>query len=300
MKTLFSVLLLLIVLFPRDSKDYIDINYPDDEPKPFAEAIISKYYSYVQSMAVSADKKEYYFQLTNPNWDYDKILCLRILSEGRYEIDTVVDSKTANLFKYCGEPCLTRDGKELYFSTNVDIWKLKRENGVWSHPIKLDAPVNTDWNEGHPSISDKGTLFFHSFEKDAYKNSIYYSELKNDTYKSRTKIDILSAEGDAGDPAIAPDESFMVFASSRKSGVGQCDLYISFKIKNEWTAPKNLGPKINTPDWELGPMITADGKYLFFYRRDTWSNAKYSNIYWVSTKVIDELKKEVFKTTVAK
>ncbi len=287
----YNILIILLLIFTscsRNSKDYLDKNYPDDEPNPFAEAIISKYYSYVQSMDVSSDKKEYYFQLTNPNWDYDKILCLRVLNAGKCDIDTIVDSKTTNLFKYCGEPCVTKDGKELYFSTNVDIWKLKRENGIWSNPIKLDVPINTDWNEGHPSLSKKGTLYFHSFENDAYKNSIYYSMLENDTYRNRTKIDILSAEGDAGDPAIAPDESFIVFASSRKSGFGLCDLYISFKIRNEWTAPKNLGSKINTPDWELGPMISADGKYLFFYRRDNWNNAKYSKIYWVSLKSIKE------------
>ncbi|MDY0084263.1 MAG: OmpA family protein, partial [Ignavibacteriaceae bacterium] len=47
-------------------------------------------------------------------------------------------------------------------------------------------------------------------------------------------------------------------------GFGSCDLYISQKVGNKWTYPKNMGDKINSPKWDSQPSICADGKTLYF------------------------------------
>ncbi|MBN3035057.1 MAG: PD40 domain-containing protein [Bacteroidales bacterium] len=65
-------------------------------------------------------------------------------------------------------------------------------------------------------------------------------------------------------PGLAPDESDMIFSSTRP-GYGITDLYISFHNENgSWTQPKNMGPRINTSAKEACPFVTFDGKYLFF------------------------------------
>ena len=86
-------------------------------------------------------------------------------------------------------------------------------------------------------------------------------------------------------PAISPDETFIVFASAKKGGYGANDLYISFRRRDgTWSKGFNLGPKVNTAGEELGPRISPDGKFLFFYRRDKWQNATCSDIYWTEIK----------------
>jgi Tol biopolymer transport system component len=92
-------------------------------------------------------------------------------------------------------------------------------------------------------------------------------------------------------PFIAPDESYLIFSRHISNG----DLFITFHdtLTGIWTKPVDMGNKINTPGQERFPSISPDGKYLFFTRSD--GNNKH-DIYWVSTKVIDDIKKEVFNS----
>jgi len=60
---------------------------------------------------------------------------------------------------------------------------------------------------------------------------------------------------------------------------------VSFRDgKGAWTQPVRLGPEVNSPEIELCPMVTWDGKYLFFLsQRDGESHA-----YWVTADVIEK------------
>ena len=71
----------------------------------------------------------------------------------------------------CANPSLSRDGKTLYFSSNmpnsiggVDIWKVAvKEDGTFGTPENLGSKVNTEGNETFPYIADDNkTLFFAS------------------------------------------------------------------------------------------------------------------------------------------
>ncbi|MEL6973040.1 MAG: hypothetical protein AAFO02_22940, partial [Bacteroidota bacterium] len=82
---------------------------------------------------------------------------------------------------------------------------------------------------------------------------------------------------------IDPDESYIIFCSTREEGLGRGDLYISFKNEDgSWTNAINMGAPVNTVHHELCPFVTKDGQY-FFYTSD-------QDIYWVSTTIFDELR----------
>jgi Tol biopolymer transport system component len=94
-------------------------------------------------------------------------------------------------------------------------------------------------------------------------------------------------------PCIAPDESYLIFISERLGGFGYSDLYISFKnMEGSWTSPVNMeknGTGINLKDTGTGSAtISPDGKYLFFSRS--------GDIYWISSNIIYDIKKEVLNT----
>lgn len=64
---------------------------------------------------------------------------------------------------------------------------------------------------------------------------------------------------------MSPDETWMILAiTDRPGGYGGDDLYVSRVVDGAWTTPVNLGPEINTPEYEYGPWVTADGKRLLF------------------------------------
>ena len=70
-------------------------------------------------------------------------------------------------------PSLSRDGKTLYFSSNmpgslggVDIWKVAVNGNEYGAPENLGAKINTEGNESFPFIADdNSTLYFASSGK---------------------------------------------------------------------------------------------------------------------------------------
>ena len=125
----------------------------------------------------------------------------------------------------------------------------------------------------------------------AFNGRIYKCEKENGVYKEPELLKGEINDDDVGDPAVSSDEKFIVFASPKKGGYGGIDLYISYRQKDgTWSKGFNLGPKVNTAAEELGPRISPDGKYLFFYRRDKDNDATCSDIYWTEIKQFMSLK----------
>ncbi len=77
----------------------------------------------------------------------------------------------------------------------------------------------------------------------------------------------MNTEFSEHDPFVAPDESYLIFTSTRPGGFGREDLYIGYKkVDGSWTEPKNMGKTINSSGVDFCPMLSPDGKYLFFTR----------------------------------
>jgi len=95
-------------------------------------------------------------------------------------------------------------------------------------------------------------------------------------------------------PFISPDESFLIFSSNRSDQFGKGDLYISFQdtLAGTWTDPINMGEPVNSSAQERLPGVSPDGKYLFFTR---WTPDHDQDIFWVSAKIINRLRKKVNK-----
>jgi outer membrane protein OmpA-like peptidoglycan-associated protein len=68
-----------------------------------------------------------------------------------------------------------------------------------------------------------------------------------------------------GHPCVSDDGKFLVFVSDMPGGLGGRDLWWSSfdKKNNAWSAPKNLGPEVNTPGNELFPSFGKDGSLYF-------------------------------------
>jgi OmpA-OmpF porin, OOP family len=89
----------------------------------------------------------------------------------------------------------------------------------------------------------------------------------------------INSRNNEGTCAISADGRRLIFTSCLgREGYGSCDLFESRKIGEEWTVPKNLGPNVNSGDWESQPSLSADGRTLYFVsdrrggtgRRDIW------------------------------
>jgi len=86
-------------------------------------------------------------------------------------------------------------------------------------------------------------------------------------------------------PCIAPDESFLIFDSDTigPPGSRNVQLFICFRESDGlWGKAINLSKSLDS-EHNIAASLSPDGKYLFFLAE--------SDIYWVSTKILDQLKK---------
>ena len=119
------------------------------------------------------------------------------------------------------------------------------------------------------------------------------AEKKDDKYIIEILTTPINSKYSDYSPFIAPDESYLIFASDyRQGGYGETDLYICYKnIDGSWTEPINVGADINSTEQEFCPMVTLDEKYFFFISS---RNGNYQ-AYWVDAKIIEKLKPKEFK-----
>jgi|WetSurMetagenome_2_1015567.scaffolds.fasta_scaffold02724_8 hypothetical protein len=192
------------------------------------------------------------------------------------------------------EPFFTPYSLHIFFTSYADIYVCTKVNQVWSAPVKLSSPINTNYEEYHPTTTIDGTLYFCSMRENS-SGYIYRSRYENGNYTTIEKLSGAinrhdSQQNGAWDPYIAPDESYIIFTTIRPDSYGQEDQYISYNRNGHWTNPKNLGHLINTNVIEYGSYISPDSKYYFFSRPSGWGANVPADIFWVSANFIERLK----------
>jgi serine/threonine protein kinase len=78
-------------------------------------------------------------------------------------------------------------------------------------------------------------------------------------------------------PSISADSLSLYFASDRPGGQGNYDIWVARRASpsDAWSEPINLGPPVNTPDFEGFQSISGDGLELYFNRSWTHSGGNY-------------------------
>ena len=109
-------------------------------------------------------------------------------------------------------------------------------------------------------------VYFAGNKKDKPVNrNIYYGEYNKSTQKiENIKIlkEILENDKSKSSfdnaPTISPNGKFLIFASERNDGFGKLDLYYSIRMKDKWSAAKNMGDKFNTKYDDNYPHLDSE------------------------------------------
>ena len=276
----------------QDDLDYIDPTTPSTTPLLFAKDFISKDSIYEYGSIFNKDVSEFYFGVSGKDKSY---IMFSALENGKWTEPARIFPKAD--FSY-NDPFLSNDENRLYYISDLqtsksdtikdyDIWYSERTDEGWSKPINAGENINSALDEYYISFTNDGSMYFSS--KDKVKNApryamdIYKSQFKNGAFQKPKKLpETINTHRYEADVFIAPDESYMIFCSIRKNGLGNGDLYISFKGDDgKWIKAKSMGPKINSKGHELCPFVTKDGKYFFYTSNE--------DIYWVSTEIFNEI-----------
>ena len=138
-------------------------------------------------------------------------------------------------------------------------------------PAPVPGGINTPNNmEYFPSLSPDGETMVFTRRVGGHQEDFFLSEKLDDgTWSAGQPLDGVNTEFNEGAQSITADGNYLVFtACDRTDGAGSCDLYYAEKDeRGNWSPARNLGPEVNTRDYEAQPSISADGSLLFFASR---------------------------------
>ncbi len=277
--------------FPVLKGDYLGQEKPGNKPQMFAPGIVSSHgFDSEHSPAVfSPDLKEVY-------WTH-KFRGPILFMEQKNGIWTAPKPAPFCSEYGDGEPIFSPDGKKLFFLSlrpltpegsagKENMWYVERIEDAWSEPKPVSPLINSFDLHWLFSVAGNGTIYFPSSSGNSYgQNDIYSSRLIDGEYEEPKNLgDVINATGIDHTPFIAPDESYLIFVSSRESpSFSDSKFYISYRNEDgSWMEPINMGPEINSKQFALCPAVTPDGKYIFFIGS--------GDIYWMDAKIIEELR----------
>jgi peptidoglycan-associated lipoprotein len=159
-----------------------------------------------------------------------------------------------------------------------DIYRFKKTKDNWAAYDDKDvfSVLHTERNESPGSFTkDHRKFYFTRCDEPVTKNgaveyqcAIYYSKLDHSKWTAPVKLNAninMPGEWNA-QPSISPKGDTLFFVSKRPGGLGMHDIWYSTCKNNDdnWSAPVNLGDKINTAYIDMSPCYYSKEKTLFF------------------------------------
>ena len=143
-------------------------------------------------------------------------------------------SQTINTNSWESQPCVSADGKELYFVSrrngNADIYFCQRNtDGTWGEPQNIGAPINTKGTEMAPFLHPDGrTLYFSSDKHIGMGGFDLFMSRRNAEGSWQTPVNLGSPVNTSGDEInffVAADGKTAFISSVREGGQGGYDIY---------------------------------------------------------------------------
>ena len=299
--------------FPVLKGPYLGQTPPGQEPEIFAPGLITTHYS--QSYIAFLNKARVCVFSTSTEKGHETYYTYE--KKGRW-----TTPQRAPIEELQGHPNYTTGpyGRKVYFhsgrATHPDdtrqddnIWTIEWTSSNWAEPEALPAPANSDYGEAYPSAAVDGTVYFFTWRREGNRgDDIWFSRCIDGKYQETERLPWpINTDFIEYDPYVSPDESFLIFGSTRPGGYGNSDNYVSFRKEDgSWTNPINLGRPLNSDSWDLCANGTPDGKYFFFTsgrktdvdkgeigKKSGKTPQEDSDLYWVDFSFIKSLKNTI-------
>lgn len=242
-----------------------------DSAKVFLPGLISAGYS-ESNGSFTPDEQTFYFTRATINWDYIAIY-FSVMKDGKWSEPKQVP--ITGIYRDTDQS-VSQDGTKLYFMSDRPLpGKLYknydyhlyfvnlRKGKIVSNPVLVPLPLFEGMRYGYPSFAANGNVYFTS--RSGTDSDIFMSRYENGQYTSPVSLSFNDKNFTDIDPCVSSDEKFIVFASNGRPGYGGLDLWITFRNPdNTWTAPLNLGNKVNTTGSDGAPRLSRDNSKLYF------------------------------------
>lgn len=146
-----------------------------------------------------------------------------------------------------------------------------RTHNSWVVPREVEVANyynSNDYTESCLSSSRKVLLSTVEREDSRGSKDIYVSFLQEDsTWSEHVNIgDVINTPASEASPFLAADDQTLYFSTSGHPGFGSNDIFMTQRLDDtwlNWSEPLNLGPQINTPNWDAYYTMPASGDYAY-------------------------------------
>ncbi len=235
------------------------------------------------SPVISADEETMFFTSTRENsvggkkdvydQEYDEDIYVTRNHKGKWSnphnmrspLNTSKDDATVGLSSD-GQQLLTFNGRK----NGGDIQIAYLHGVIWSTPKSLPKSINTPYHESSACFSsDASIIYFVSNKpKDNYGGrDIFYCKKNREGKWGKAKNigPVINTKYDEDGVFMHPDGRTIFFSSKGHNSMGGYDIFKSTMDDNgKWSEPVNLGYPINTPDDDIGLVLSADGKHGYY------------------------------------
>ena len=177
------------------------------------------------------------------------------------------------------EPAIAPDGSYLVFISNrpaveggkpIDgffqgkdqpgaggnLWRVDRRGKGWGKPERLPDEVNSNTAIYSPSVARSGNLYFNQSDPVTKKERLSWSQWKDGHYTAPQPVSFDVPNTTNFTPAVAPDESFILFSGHRASSPEhQAVVFVAFAKNHHWEEPVPLKPYLYGEQERLSPDL---------------------------------------------
>lgn len=130
------------------------------------------------------------------------------------------------------------------------------KGSAWSTPEKIDIPtldIDGDFYGFHISEDEKVMFISYKGPGTIGEEDLYYSLKSGSSWSAPINMGAdINTSGFEMSPFLSPNQDTLFFSSNGHGGLGDADIFYAVKKGSwtEWSAPQNLGSKINSPKFD--------------------------------------------------
>lgn len=243
------------------------INTPFSETNPFQGPDGHFLFSSLRNLNPPKKKELFLARIYSSDSNYSTAKLFAISGDQSKHIANGAYNSSRNRFYFT--QCEPDAGNKSLLRCDIYVCRVSKDSLF--APQKLDSPVNlAGYTATQPDIGKKDNgeeaLYFVSDRPGGYgKTDIWMSRIIRDTPQAPVNLgDQINTEDEEFSPFYDNRDGKLYFASNWHYGFGGLDMFASADQNGVWSAPKNLGHAINSPQNDFYFFKTADRSKNYF------------------------------------
>lgn len=144
-----------------------------------------------------------------------------------------------------------------------NLWRVDFRGGAWGTPQRLPDIVNVSSATYSPAVAADGSVYFTHPDPQTHRTRLYVSHFSDGRFQPPQPLSFTDGATSDYDPAVAPDQSFLVFSSNRPpTPPNASGLFVAHANADGWSAPVPLGIA------GIEPRLAPDLRTLYFSAPD--------------------------------